>query len=312
MSAAPAQRAVGRAGPRVPDRVPLADGGQGSALPDRPLPSGPDDAETVLLRVALLQTIRLYQKVVPHVVTQSNFDFSKLLRGAVPRVTGPAGPPSSSERGRAGARAVASGAQQTRPGTLPWKPLPEGWGSRGRQSDLKQALGRSRVFYPGSRAPTAPCGRVQPVWSCFLRGNVCLCGGGLGKTLGAPGCVWAVGRARPNCTWLSGGWGGGGRSLLGKQEIYANGPFVCGGRVLPKQGGAGKRGRRAGTLSQVAAVRSQCPRRRRLGERRRGGRGRHRAVGRGRWAERQVGSAPCPGLGWASGGAGLGSGPQPV
>ncbi|XP_053513946.1 nucleolar pre-ribosomal-associated protein 1 isoform X2 [Artibeus jamaicensis] len=41
------------------------------------------DAETVLLRAALLQAICLYQKVVPHVVTQYSFDFSKLLRGAV-------------------------------------------------------------------------------------------------------------------------------------------------------------------------------------------------------------------------------------
>lgn len=43
---------------------------------------GSDDAETVLLKAALLQVICLYQKVVPHVVTQYNFDFSKLLRGA--------------------------------------------------------------------------------------------------------------------------------------------------------------------------------------------------------------------------------------
>ncbi|XP_028359707.1 nucleolar pre-ribosomal-associated protein 1 [Phyllostomus discolor] len=42
-----------------------------------------DDAETVLLRAALLQTVCLYQKVVPHVVTQYNFDFSKLLRGVI-------------------------------------------------------------------------------------------------------------------------------------------------------------------------------------------------------------------------------------
>ncbi|XP_053772612.1 nucleolar pre-ribosomal-associated protein 1 isoform X2 [Desmodus rotundus] len=42
-----------------------------------------DDAETVLLRAALLQAICLYQKVVPHVVTQYNFDFSKLLRGVI-------------------------------------------------------------------------------------------------------------------------------------------------------------------------------------------------------------------------------------
>lgn len=40
-----------------------------------------DTAETVLLKATLLQVIRLYQKVVPHVVMQYNFDFSKLLRG---------------------------------------------------------------------------------------------------------------------------------------------------------------------------------------------------------------------------------------
>ncbi|XP_037367595.1 nucleolar pre-ribosomal-associated protein 1-like [Talpa occidentalis] len=40
-----------------------------------------DDAETILLKAALLQVICLYQKVVPHVVMQYNFDFSKLLKG---------------------------------------------------------------------------------------------------------------------------------------------------------------------------------------------------------------------------------------
>lgn len=43
---------------------------------------GSDDAETILLKAVLLQVICLYQKVVPHVVTQYNFDFSKLLKGA--------------------------------------------------------------------------------------------------------------------------------------------------------------------------------------------------------------------------------------
>ncbi|XP_066226445.1 nucleolar pre-ribosomal-associated protein 1 isoform X1 [Saccopteryx leptura] len=42
-----------------------------------------DDAETVLLKAALLQVICLYQKVVPHLVTQYNFDFSKLLKGVI-------------------------------------------------------------------------------------------------------------------------------------------------------------------------------------------------------------------------------------
>lgn len=42
-----------------------------------------DDAETILLKAVLLQVICLYQKVVPHVVTQYNFDFSKLLKGVI-------------------------------------------------------------------------------------------------------------------------------------------------------------------------------------------------------------------------------------
>uniref|UniRef100_A0A8C3XSH8 Nucleolar pre-ribosomal-associated protein 1 n=1 Tax=Chelydra serpentina TaxID=8475 RepID=A0A8C3XSH8_CHESE len=42
-----------------------------------------DDAETTLLKAVLLQVICLCQKVVPHLVAQSNFDFSKLLKGIV-------------------------------------------------------------------------------------------------------------------------------------------------------------------------------------------------------------------------------------
>ncbi|XP_061049977.1 nucleolar pre-ribosomal-associated protein 1 isoform X2 [Eubalaena glacialis] len=42
-----------------------------------------DDAETILLKAILLQVICLYQKVVPHVVMQYNFDFSKLLKGVI-------------------------------------------------------------------------------------------------------------------------------------------------------------------------------------------------------------------------------------
>ncbi|KAM6161615.1 nucleolar pre-ribosomal-associated protein 1 [Erethizon dorsatum] len=42
-----------------------------------------DDAETVLLKAVLLQVICLYQKAVPHVVMQYNFDFSKLLKGII-------------------------------------------------------------------------------------------------------------------------------------------------------------------------------------------------------------------------------------
>ncbi|KAJ1119751.1 hypothetical protein NDU88_007936 [Pleurodeles waltl] len=41
------------------------------------------DAETVLLKASILHTICLYQKVVPHLVAQSTFDFSKLLKGVV-------------------------------------------------------------------------------------------------------------------------------------------------------------------------------------------------------------------------------------
>ncbi|NXP51775.1 NPA1P protein, partial [Heliornis fulica] len=44
---------------------------------------GSDDAETLFLKAALLQVICLYQKAVPHLVTRSNFDFSKLLKGIV-------------------------------------------------------------------------------------------------------------------------------------------------------------------------------------------------------------------------------------
>uniref|UniRef100_A0A8C2SXU5 URB1 ribosome biogenesis homolog n=1 Tax=Coturnix japonica TaxID=93934 RepID=A0A8C2SXU5_COTJA len=42
-----------------------------------------DDAETLFLKAALLQVICLYQRVVPHLVARSNFDFSKLLKGIV-------------------------------------------------------------------------------------------------------------------------------------------------------------------------------------------------------------------------------------
>ncbi|XP_021040517.1 nucleolar pre-ribosomal-associated protein 1 [Mus caroli] len=42
-----------------------------------------DDAETILLKSVLLQVICLYQQVVPHVIMQYNFDFSKLLKGII-------------------------------------------------------------------------------------------------------------------------------------------------------------------------------------------------------------------------------------
>lgn len=47
------------------------------------VPPQSDDAETILLKAALLQVICLYQQVVPHVVMQYNFDFSKLLKGVI-------------------------------------------------------------------------------------------------------------------------------------------------------------------------------------------------------------------------------------
>uniref|UniRef100_A0A8D0H9D5 URB1 ribosome biosis homolog n=1 Tax=Sphenodon punctatus TaxID=8508 RepID=A0A8D0H9D5_SPHPU len=52
-------------------------------IPDTSEQHGSDDAETTLLKAVLLQVICLYQKVVPHLVAQSNFDFSKLLKGIV-------------------------------------------------------------------------------------------------------------------------------------------------------------------------------------------------------------------------------------
>eukprot|EP00062_Callorhinchus_milii_P017802 gi/632970596/ref/XP_007901740.1/ PREDICTED: nucleolar pre-ribosomal-associated protein 1 [Callorhinchus milii] len=44
---------------------------------------GADDIETTVLKALLLQVMCLYQKVVPHVVSQCTFDFSKLLKGIV-------------------------------------------------------------------------------------------------------------------------------------------------------------------------------------------------------------------------------------
>lgn len=42
-----------------------------------------DTAEGILLKALILQVICLYQKVVPHLVSQCKFDFSKLLKGNV-------------------------------------------------------------------------------------------------------------------------------------------------------------------------------------------------------------------------------------
>ncbi|XP_038622182.1 nucleolar pre-ribosomal-associated protein 1 [Tachyglossus aculeatus] len=44
---------------------------------------GPEDVEVPLLKAAVLQVLCLYQRTVPHLVLQYNFDFSKLLRGIV-------------------------------------------------------------------------------------------------------------------------------------------------------------------------------------------------------------------------------------
>ncbi|KAM4742564.1 nucleolar pre-ribosomal-associated protein 1 [Anableps anableps] len=43
----------------------------------------PEKTEVIVLKAFILQVICLYQKVVPHLVTQSKFDFSKLLKGIV-------------------------------------------------------------------------------------------------------------------------------------------------------------------------------------------------------------------------------------
>ncbi|XP_043115226.1 nucleolar pre-ribosomal-associated protein 1 [Puntigrus tetrazona] len=42
-----------------------------------------DDPQLILVKALLLQVICLYQRVVPHLVSQSRFDFSKLLKGIV-------------------------------------------------------------------------------------------------------------------------------------------------------------------------------------------------------------------------------------
>ncbi|XP_044141849.1 nucleolar pre-ribosomal-associated protein 1 [Bufo gargarizans] len=42
-----------------------------------------NDFQSTLLKASLLRVLCLYQRVVPHLVLQSNFDFSKLLRGIV-------------------------------------------------------------------------------------------------------------------------------------------------------------------------------------------------------------------------------------
>ncbi|GCC30464.1 nucleolar pre-ribosomal-associated protein 1 isoform X1 [Chiloscyllium punctatum] len=44
---------------------------------------GEDDAETTFLKAIVLQVMCLYQQVIPHMVSQCTFDFSKLLKGIV-------------------------------------------------------------------------------------------------------------------------------------------------------------------------------------------------------------------------------------
>ncbi|XP_031719530.1 nucleolar pre-ribosomal-associated protein 1 isoform X1 [Anarrhichthys ocellatus] len=50
---------------------------------DNKVPAVAETAEVILLKTLILQVICLYQKVVPHLVSQCKFDFSKLLKGIV-------------------------------------------------------------------------------------------------------------------------------------------------------------------------------------------------------------------------------------
>lgn len=54
-----------------------------AAKVQQPAPSVPESPEVILLKALILQVMCLYQKVVPHLVSQSKFDFSKLLKGIV-------------------------------------------------------------------------------------------------------------------------------------------------------------------------------------------------------------------------------------
>ncbi|KAM3874727.1 nucleolar pre-ribosomal-associated protein 1-like [Diretmus argenteus] len=45
--------------------------------------AGAETAEVILLKALILQVVCLYQKVVPHLVSQCKFDFSKLIKGIV-------------------------------------------------------------------------------------------------------------------------------------------------------------------------------------------------------------------------------------
>ncbi|XP_054454141.1 nucleolar pre-ribosomal-associated protein 1 [Anoplopoma fimbria] len=50
---------------------------------DNKVPAVAETAEVILLKTLILQVICLYQKVLPHLVSQCKFDFSKLLKGIV-------------------------------------------------------------------------------------------------------------------------------------------------------------------------------------------------------------------------------------
>lgn len=51
-----------------------------------PFKTATETAEIILLKALILQNICLYQKVVPHLVSQCKFDFSKLLKGNIFRI----------------------------------------------------------------------------------------------------------------------------------------------------------------------------------------------------------------------------------
>ncbi|XP_040194806.1 nucleolar pre-ribosomal-associated protein 1 isoform X2 [Rana temporaria] len=63
---------------KTPEKKPLDSSGDLPVLTEKE-----DDVQTTLVKTSLLRVLCLYQRVVPHVVSQSNFDFSKLLKGIV-------------------------------------------------------------------------------------------------------------------------------------------------------------------------------------------------------------------------------------
>ncbi|KAL4647749.1 nucleolar pre-ribosomal-associated protein 1 [Arapaima gigas] len=58
-------------------------GGVKVKSPNPPDHGNSDDPKIILLKALILQVLCLYQKVVPHLISQSPFDFSKLLKGIV-------------------------------------------------------------------------------------------------------------------------------------------------------------------------------------------------------------------------------------